>query len=102
MRGELNFKGIVFSDDLSMTAARVIPSPIDRAKCALAAGCDMILVCNDQQSAIEVSNWLEAESIPKSAIIYSMRANTSHKVHNIFEQDLWKSRVQTIRSYFKN
>ena len=92
---------MVFSDDLSMTAAQAIPSPIERAKCALAAGCDMILVCNDQQSAIEVSNWLEAESIPKSAIIHNMRANPSHKIHNIFEQDLWKSRVQTIRSYFK-
>ena len=101
LRGELNFKGIVFSDDLSMTAARAIPSPVARAKCALSAGCDMILVCNDRQSAIEVSNWLEAESIPKSAIIHNMRANPSHKIHNIFEQDLWKSRVQTIRSYFK-
>ena len=99
--GELNFKGIVFSDDLSMMAARAIPSPIERAKCALAAGCDMILVCNDKQSAIEISNWLEAESISKNAMIHSMRANPAHKIQNIFEQDLWKSRVQTIRSYFK-
>ena len=101
LRDELHFKGIVFSDDLSMAAARAVPSPIDRAKSALAAGCDMILLCNDQQSAIEVANWLDSESIPKNGIVHTMRASSSHKIHNIFEQDLWKSRVQTIRSYFR-
>ena len=100
LRGELNFKGIVFSDDLSMAAARAIASPIERAKWALAAGCDMILLCNDRQSAIQVSNWLDSESTPKSDMIRNMRASPSRKIYNIFEQDLWKSRVQTIRSYF--
>ena len=101
LRGELNFKGIVFSDDLSMAAAQTIASPIERAKWALGAGCDMILLCNDRQSAIEISNWLDSESTPKSVMLSSMRASPSQDIHKIFEQDLWKSRVQKIRSYFK-
>ena len=100
LRGELNFKGVVFSDDLTMAAAQAIPSPVERAKRALAAGCDMILVCNDQESAIEIANWLDSESLPNNANIQSMRAKPSQEIHSLFEQDLWDSRVQTIRSYF--
>ena len=57
--------------------------------------------CVTSNNRNKFSNWLEAESIPKSDIIHNMRANPSHEIHNIFEQDCWKSRVQTIRSYFK-
>ena len=100
LRSELNFRGVVFSDDLTMAAAQAIPTPVERAKRALVAGCDMILVCNDQESAGEVANWLDSESFAKNANIQTMRAKVSQQVHNLFEQDLWKSRVQTILSYF--
>ena len=100
LRSELNFRGVVFSDDLTMAAAQAIPTPVERAKRALVAGCDMILVCNDQESAGEVANWLDSESLAKNANIQTMRAKASQQVHNLFEQDLWKSRVQTILSYF--
>ena len=100
LRSELNFRGVVFSDDLTMAAAQAIPTPVERAKRALVAGCDMILVCNDQESAGEVANWLDSESLAKNANIQTMRAKASQQDHNLFEQDLWKSRVQTILSYF--
>jgi beta-N-acetylhexosaminidase len=50
LRGQMGFQGLVFSDDLSMAAARVIDGqPVSYTTAALAAlqaGCDMVLLCN--------------------------------------------------------
>lgn len=54
LRGKLGFGGLVFSDDLNMEGASVAGGVIGRAKAAMAAGCDMALLCNNPTGADEL------------------------------------------------
>lgn len=51
LRDELRFRGVIFSDDLSMQALSGYGTPAERAVQAVAAGNDMVLVCNDPAAA---------------------------------------------------
>lgn len=79
LREELKFEGLIFSDDLSMEGATQVGDHTDRAKIALSAGCDMVLVCNDREHAIKVVEGLSAYQIPSNlqhriAALYGKKA----------------------------
>lgn len=54
LRGKLNFKGTIFSDDLSMEGATPMGKMPERVRQAKSAGCDMLLLCNNRKAVIEV------------------------------------------------
>jgi len=54
LRGDMHFEGVVFSDDLSMAGAEHGGSFAERANSALAAGCDVLLVCNHRDAVVEI------------------------------------------------
>ncbi len=68
LRGQLGFEGIVFSDDLSMSGAESVGGYPERAKHALAAGSDILLVCNNSAGADEVLDSLNGYSNPTSQL----------------------------------
>lgn len=61
LRTELQFKGVIFSDDLSMQGAVQLGDALVRTTTALNAGCDMALLCNDPKSAMQVIDGLPSD-----------------------------------------
>jgi beta-N-acetylhexosaminidase len=73
LRGQLKFDGLIFSDDLSMEGAAVAGGPPERARAALAAGCDMVLLCNNPKGLDELLASLEAFPLQKPERLERMR-----------------------------
>ena len=101
LRSELEFDGCIFSDDLSMEGAVVAGNIVQRAEIALNAGCDMVLVCNDRQSALLVSDWLEFNNIPGSSKLNKLRANPAQEIADLYSEEKWLAACEMVCSLTK-
>ena len=89
LRTELGFDGVVFSDDLTMSAAHSAGTVAQRADMALAAGCDMVLVCNQPKQAAELVSYLDEKQQPGNNRIGCMLAKNASKHAGLYESDRW-------------
>ena len=76
LRGELGFHGCVFADDLSMAGAVAFGNVVERAELAIAAGCDVLPICNDRHSVELALDRLGADAVSAAsqARLVRMRA----------------------------
>lgn len=61
LRQQLNFKGIIISDDLNMKGADISTNYADRVQLAREAGCDITLLCNNRGGVIKTLDQLNPE-----------------------------------------
>lgn len=59
LKGRLEFKGRIVSDDLSMEGASIKGNYQQRALAAIEAGCDILLACNHAEASTEILSSLE-------------------------------------------
>lgn len=102
LRDELNFKGAVLSDDLSMQGASIIGSHLERAEVALANGCDMVLVCNDRENAVKVIEGLgDVNSRESSIRLQQLRGSKVLTFKELIESPRWLAASAMLKKYFK-
>ena len=75
LRNRIGFKGVVFSDDLTMKGAGEY-SYAERVNLSLSAGCDMVLICNNRDGVTEAITHMEQNNIGGSHIVSSMLSHS--------------------------
>lgn len=100
LRRRMGFQGVVFSDDLSMTAADAAGDYPARARAALEAGCDMVLVCNNPAAAAEVLDELSGYDEPAAHVrMLRMHGRSPLSRADLHLDPLWQEAVRIVASY---
>jgi beta-N-acetylhexosaminidase len=101
LREELRFDGAVFSDDLSMAGASWAGGYPERAEAALAAGCDMVLVCNNPDAAGEVLETLPIKADPhRQRRLAAMRGKAQFTREELMNSLQWRQISEQVNQTF--
>jgi len=100
LRKQLNFKGAIFSDDLSMMGAEIIGNYIERTDLALKAGCDMTLICNCKEGLISVlEESMIIADIESLNFLEKMYGKFNFKYNDLKNIHIWKEYSKRIKNF---
>jgi beta-N-acetylhexosaminidase len=92
LRTELEFGGLVFADDLTMGGAAAVGDLAARAQRALAAGCDVLPVCNDRPGVQRLLQQLKVPIDPASQLrLVRMRGRRLYSFETLSASAAWQS-----------
>lgn len=97
LKKTMNYQGLVFSDDLTMEGAAGVGGYDQRAKLALEAGCDVVLVCNNAAGAVNVIESLEAEQAQyQTRSLYALKGK-KREAFSVLKNDVrWKAALEVV------
>ncbi len=99
LREQLHFSGLIFSDDISMQAASMMGDYPTRVTAALAAGCDIVLLCNNRKAVINVLDEVAIQITPQlQQRIQHMRAQKKCDWQQLHQSPAWQSNQELIAS----
>jgi len=99
LREELGFQGVVFSDDLSMEGAAATGDYQARAQAALTAGCDMVLVCNNRDGAVQVLESLERYNNPVAQMrMMRLHGKKAPSLADLQQMHQWQQAVARLQA----
>ena len=99
LREQMDFQGVVFSDDLGMAGAECIGNYLQRAEQALRAGSDMVLVCNSPEGRNQVLSGLVPEDNPVSHLrLIRMHGHFKYTLDELHQTEEWKSAVKLVNN----
>lgn len=96
LREKLCYKGIIFSDDLSMEAAKNISCPNERVDMALKAGCNYVIMTHDKEGVSQVLDNLDRASV------YEDRNDLFFNKNKISKKELLSIRFKRISEKINN
>lgn len=95
LRKQLQFSGVIFSDDLNMAGAEFAGSYADRAIAALDAGCDSILICNNRSGAIDILDHLPESYRSSSEWLLRLQGQFSVDLKTLHASSIWKTQLDS-------
>jgi beta-N-acetylhexosaminidase len=97
LRTQLQFSGIIFSDDLNMQGASMGGDYSARSEAALNAGCDMILICNNRPAATEILNYLQKHSsLIEDKHFNKFQGRFSHTMTQLHQTEEWQAKQELL------
>jgi beta-N-acetylhexosaminidase len=97
LRDKLNYKGLIFSDDLSMLGSGN-ESLSNKVEMSLDAGCDMVIICNDRSGVKEVIEHLDKTDVEQTSGISEIKSSKKINWNDLLNNN----RALAIKEKLKN
>jgi beta-N-acetylhexosaminidase len=100
LRKQLGFQGVIFSDDLEMAGAEIAGNMPERARLALSAGCDMVLVCKDYNAVTSILDNITEWNSPASQLRLARMHCRQRITRSMLQKDTkWQHAVKEVEAY---